>query len=68
MTAAVELVSRAEASWRDEIDTLTRTASELPPAARLALERVLEALVHDPETDAATARDIRRAVAALSRH
>ena len=51
--------------WDEEVGHLMETAPSLPRSARIAVRKVLTALLDEPATDPAARHDIRRVLAVL---
>jgi len=51
--------------WDEELGRLVQSAPNLPHSARIAVRRVLTALLDEPVTDAAAVGEIQRVLAVL---
>jgi hypothetical protein len=63
--AATAQVATHLSRWDEELGRLVQAAPSLPRSARIAVRRVLTALLDEPATDAAAAGEIRRVLAVL---
>ena len=63
--AATAKLAPRTSRWDEELGHLLETGPSLPRPARVAVRRVLTALLQEPATDAAAAGDIRRVLAVL---
>jgi hypothetical protein len=63
--AATAQVPTHLSRWDEELGRLVQSAPGLPRSARIAVRRVLTALLEEPTTDAAAAGDIHRVLAVL---
>jgi hypothetical protein len=66
MSAALTAkIAPCASRWDEELGRLLETGPSLPRSARIAVRRVLTALLDEPATDADAARDIRKVLAVL---